>query len=209
MSFAAFQKLAFQFTLDVRKLARQELLQELKAGGMFPNEPRAMTRPGPVRISFDTSPYHTKAPVAKAAPVRKLVVAPKHVPGGGVKCRFPGCGKLSKGPRFHFFCVDHRTLSKGAREALKTAAARGNGHRKAAKTPLTPSTNRNGKDAKLVVVNGKRGIEHNGLRLTYEQWSAKLCLNRDAVRHRLRRGCTPLQALTMAKAAKRPRTSAN
>jgi hypothetical protein len=31
-----------------------------------------------------------------------------------MRCRYPGCKNKSKGPRFRFFCEEHRKLSKKA-----------------------------------------------------------------------------------------------
>jgi hypothetical protein len=49
--------------------------------------------------------------------------------GGGLKrdmrCRYPGCKNRSKGPRFRFFCEEHRKLPKKEQDvALAKAAAR-------------------------------------------------------------------------------------
>jgi hypothetical protein len=37
-------------------------------------------------------------------------------------CRVPGCGKPSKGPRFHFLCAEHRDLPKAKIQALLKAS---------------------------------------------------------------------------------------
>jgi hypothetical protein len=41
-------------------------------------------------------------------------------------CRVPGCGKPSKGPRFDFFCAEHRELPAADKAAIK-AGKRANG----------------------------------------------------------------------------------
>lgn len=41
-------------------------------------------------------------------------------------CRVPGCGKPSKGPRFDFFCDEHRELPAAEKAAIK-AGKRANG----------------------------------------------------------------------------------
>ena len=55
-------------------------------------------------------------------------------------CRVPGCGKPSKGPRFDFFCAQHRDLPAAEKAAIK-AGKRFNGGKaevKARKTPARP-----------------------------------------------------------------------
>jgi hypothetical protein len=47
-------------------------------------------------------------------------------------CRVPGCGKPSKGPRFDFFCADHRQLPAAEKAAIK-AGKPTNGGKAAAK----------------------------------------------------------------------------
>jgi hypothetical protein len=179
MSYAEFQKLALKFTDEVRKLAREELMADLKARELFKQTKEAKKRRGPVA-------------------------------GGGKPCRVPGCGKVSKGPRFDFFCEDHRTMSKKAKDAVK------NGEKlpkkaapkkakpvaaKKAKPVAVPAAsvpkNGNGETAKLVKVDGKQKIAYQGNVLTPKEWSKKLGLNDQAVRHRLRRGATPMEALTV------------
>lgn len=179
MSLAEFQKLALQFTDDIRSLARQELMDELKDRGVFGS------RKSKKRV------------------------------GGKKPCRVPGCGKVSKGPRFDFFCEDHRTLSKKDKDAVKRGeklstkrAAKPKKTAKAkkvtkpvakpAETPTEPAPkNGNGDTAKLVKVDGKQKIAYQGDVLTPKEWSKKLGLNDQAVRHRLRRGATPMEAITV------------
>lgn len=50
-----------------------------------------------------------KAPKGRrgARPGRKLDMA----------CRYPGCKNQSKGPRFRFFCEEHRKLPRKAQDA--------------------------------------------------------------------------------------------
>jgi len=193
MSYAEFQKLALKFTDEVRKLAREELMADLKARELFKQTKEAKKRQGPVA-------------------------------GGGKPCRVPGCGKVSKGPRFDFFCEDHRTMSKKAKAAVKNgeslplkpapkkaapkkakpAAAKKAKAAKAAKPVVKPQApvvtepkNGNGATAKLVKVDGKQKIAYQGNVLTPKEWSKKLGLNAQAVRHRLRRGATPMEAITV------------
>ena len=45
-----------------------------------------------------------------AAPRRARTIRP---------CRVPGCGKPSKGPRFDFFCAEHRELPAADKAAIK------------------------------------------------------------------------------------------
>jgi hypothetical protein len=47
-------------------------------------------------------------------------------------CRVPGCGKPSKGPRYDFFCAQHRELPAADKAAIK-AGKRGNGGKAEAK----------------------------------------------------------------------------
>ena len=58
-----------------------------------------------------------------AAPRRARAIRP---------CRVPGCGKPSKGPRFDFFCAEHRDLPAGEKAAIK-AGKRANGSKSEAK----------------------------------------------------------------------------
>ena len=168
MSLKEFRKLALQFTDDIRSLARKELMDELKASGVF--------RP--------------KREMYTAAPVKRR------------PCRVPGCGQVSKGPRFDFFCAEHRTMSKSAKEAVKRGEPLPEKKTvvKKAKVvvakPSAPAPKNGNGSARLIVIDGKKGIEHNGLKLTYEQWAVKLGMNKDAVRHRVARGKTALEALT-------------
>ncbi len=39
-------------------------------------------------------------------------------------CRVPGCAKPSKGPRFDFFCEEHRELPAAEKAAIKAGAHR-------------------------------------------------------------------------------------
>jgi hypothetical protein len=39
-----------------------------------------------------------------------------------MRCRYPGCKNRSKGPRFRFFCEEHRKLSKKVQDAALQAA---------------------------------------------------------------------------------------
>jgi hypothetical protein len=194
MSFAEFQKLALQFTNEIRKLAREELMDDLKARGVFGGgSKRAWKKLGSV---------------ARGKPVA----------GGGKPCRVPGCGKISKGPRFDFFCEVHRTMSKKAKAAIKNGEQlpKKPAPKKKAKAPKVvakapkvvvkpqePVTtapkngNGNGETAKLVKVDGKQKIAYQGIVLTPREWSKKLGLNAEAVRHRLRRGATAMEAITV------------
>jgi len=43
-------------------------------------------------------------------------------PSGVRVCRVPGCGKPSKGPRFDYFCEEHRNLPEAEKEAIKQKA---------------------------------------------------------------------------------------
>jgi hypothetical protein len=38
-------------------------------------------------------------------------------------CRVPGCGKPSKGPRYDFFCAEHRDLPDDEKERIRKAQA--------------------------------------------------------------------------------------
>lgn len=58
-----------------------------------------------------------------AAPRRARAIRP---------CRVPGCGKPSKGPRFDFFCAEHRDLPAAEKAAIK-AGKRANGSKPEAK----------------------------------------------------------------------------
>jgi hypothetical protein len=49
-------------------------------------------------------------------------------------CRVPGCGKPSKGPRFDFFCTQHRELPAAEKAAIK-AGKRSNGRQADARMP--------------------------------------------------------------------------
>lgn len=179
MSLVEFRKLALKFTDEIRKLAREELMADLKARGVFGRG-------------------HEKKHARKA--------------GGGRPCRVPGCGKVSKGPRFDFFCEDHRTMSKKAKDAVKNGEQlpkkpkaekkKPKAPKVVAKAPETPvatapkNGNGNGETAKLVKVDGKQKIAYQGNVLTPKEWSKKLGLNDQAVRHRLRRGATAMEAIT-------------
>ena len=61
------------------------------------------------RSSSSSSPAGGKATKGRrgARPGRKLDMA----------CRFPGCQNQSKGPRFRFFCDEHRKLPRKAQDA--------------------------------------------------------------------------------------------
>jgi hypothetical protein len=48
-----------------------------------------------------------------AAPVRQLR-----------PCRVPGCGRPSKGPRFDYFCAQHRELPAAEKDAIKKALSK-------------------------------------------------------------------------------------
>jgi hypothetical protein len=174
-----FRRAVARFTDEVRRLARQELMDELKK--------RDASRPKRYMT--------TRAKVV----VKQPPYTPSHVPGGGRKCRVPGCGKVSKGPRYDFFCADHRTMSKAAKKAVKLGLAqpkKGNGM----VTPPSPKPEGpvvRAKTAKVIVGNGPVKIEYDGRTLTREQWSRKLGLNKDAVRHRMRRGMSALKAITL------------
>ena len=118
MSFKAFQKLALQFAVDVRKLAREELLQELKAGNLFASNSAAFHQAQAEQLERRVL-RELKTP-KKPVAIRRPTVKPVHVPGGGVKCRAPGCRKLSKGPRYHYLCADpaHRPRAPRKRASL-------------------------------------------------------------------------------------------
>jgi hypothetical protein len=53
-------------------------------------------------------------------------------------CRVPGCGKPSKGPRFDFFCAEHRELPPAEKAAIK-AGKRANGAKADARPPRRAS----------------------------------------------------------------------
>jgi len=71
--------------------------------------------------------------VARVATVR----APRGVARNGVhklrgwkldmRCRYPGCKNKSKGPRFKFFCEEHRNLPKKEQDAALSKSAEQNG----------------------------------------------------------------------------------
>jgi hypothetical protein len=52
-------------------------------------------------------------------------------------CRVPGCGRPSKGPRFDFFCEEHRELPAAEKASIK-AGKRANGSKADAK-PRRPA----------------------------------------------------------------------
>ena len=57
-----------------------------------------------------------------AARGRRLGAAP----GRNLRpCRVPGCGRPSKGPRFDYFCAEHRELPAAEKEAIKKAQPTG------------------------------------------------------------------------------------
>jgi hypothetical protein len=44
-----------------------------------------------------------------------------------MRCRYPGCKNKSKGPRFRFFCEEHRKAPKKAQDAALAKWAEKNG----------------------------------------------------------------------------------
>jgi len=67
-----------------------------------------------------------------------LPSVPRAVAGNGVaaklrgrkldmRCRYPGCKNKSKGPRFRFFCEEHRKAPKKAQNAALAKWAEKNG----------------------------------------------------------------------------------
>lgn len=191
-----FRKLTTKFMEDVRILARRELMEGLQKLYVFRPKQEKTTRPGETRASAPPASVLASKPV----PVRRPAVKLTHVPGGGRKCRVPECVKLSKGPRYDYFCAVHRTMSKAAKKAVKLRLAQPkNGNGKSASPPpvTVPRVRVKPKTAKVLIGNGPVKIEYDGLRLTREQWSRKLGLNKDAVRHRMRRGMSALKAITL------------
>jgi hypothetical protein len=73
----------------------------------------------------------------RAAPPRARTIRP---------CRVPGCGQPSKGPRFDFFCAQHRGLPAAEKAAIK-AGKRSNGAKAEAKAPRKAPAARKAKPA--------------------------------------------------------------
>jgi hypothetical protein len=69
---------------------------------------------------------------ASAVPRRARAIRP---------CRVPGCGKPSKGPRFDFFCAEHRDLPAAEKAAIKDGK-RANGGKPEPKTSRKVATSR-------------------------------------------------------------------
>lgn len=44
-----------------------------------------------------------------------------------MRCRYPGCKNQSKGPRFRYFCDEHRKLPKKEQDAALAKWAKKNG----------------------------------------------------------------------------------
>ena len=63
------------------------------------------------------------AKAAKAAKVAKAAGKAAAKPSNILPCIAPGCGKASRGPRFHFLCEDHRNAPKKEWEQWKKARA--------------------------------------------------------------------------------------
>ena len=104
-----------------------------------------------ISAGLDGGGHHAAAAKPAAAPAKGRGKRP----GVGKKlsalfkgrvCPVPGCGKLGKGPRFRFFCDDHKGLSKAEQDKI-IAESKGAAAAPAKGKPAKKSRKKRGKKA--------------------------------------------------------------